>query len=124
MTWPGRHFQEQGDRLREARTIRGYADLRLALGEPDRATADLDRCIPIFRELLLRAEEARSLESLGLTLRMRGEEAAAQRAWRSAHAIFQELAMPEAVSVRPGSGRRCSAASCSKVMPATRCRTT
>jgi hypothetical protein len=46
------------------------------MGEPDEARACLDVCIPIFQELRLRAEEQR------------------------AHAIFEELGLPEDPPVR------------------------
>jgi hypothetical protein len=81
-------------------THRRLAELHLLMGEPGKAAAYLDKCIPMFRELHLRAEEARSLENLGSALAMRGGQVAAQRAWQGAYAIFQELGMPEASSVR------------------------
>jgi DNA-binding SARP family transcriptional activator len=93
-------FQELADQRRQAITYRRLAELYLAMGEPGKAMACLDICIPIFRELHLRAEEARSLENLGSALAMRGDQIAAQRAWQRAYAIFEELGLPEATSVR------------------------
>jgi tetratricopeptide (TPR) repeat protein len=81
-------------------THRLLAELHLAMGEPSKAIAYLDRCIPMFRELHLPTEEARSLENLGSALAMRGDQDAAQRAWRDAYAFFEELGLQEAGAVR------------------------
>jgi tetratricopeptide (TPR) repeat protein len=89
-------FQELADQRRQAITYRRLAELHLAMGEPDKARACLDVCIPIFQELHLRADEARSLENLGSALAMRGDQPAAQRARQRAHAIFEELGLPQA----------------------------
>jgi DNA-binding SARP family transcriptional activator/tetratricopeptide (TPR) repeat protein len=93
-------FQDLANQRWVAMTHRRLAELHLLIGEPGKAAAYLDKCIPMFRELHLRAEEARSLENLGSALAMRGGQVAAQRAWQGAYAIFQELGMPEASSVR------------------------
>ena len=83
-----------------AMTHRRLAELQLLMGEPGRAMAYLDKCIRMFREFHLRAEEGRSLENLGSAFAMRGDHVAAQRAWQGAYAIFEELGRPEASLVR------------------------
>ena len=79
--------------------MHSLGEVRCRQGRLEEATGYLEWSLAEFRERGLRHWEARALNSFGMLLAAKGEQAAAGTAWQSALVIFRELDMPEAADV-------------------------
>jgi DNA-binding SARP family transcriptional activator/Flp pilus assembly protein TadD len=79
--------------------LAGIGDVCLKAGRFEEATGHLRRSIDLLERVGDRHRGADALWRLGLSLDALGDREQARSCWRRAHAIFQEIDAPEAVTV-------------------------
>lgn len=93
-------FRAFGDRRVEGSVLDGLARTFLAMGEHERALAHGRQALERRRECGDRLGETETLDCLGRIHRSTGHLAEAERAWRAALAIADELGAPIAADLR------------------------
>jgi tetratricopeptide (TPR) repeat protein len=88
--------ERAGDRAAQRFTYWSFGDLRRDAGRGEEAVADYRRALAISRELDDRRGVAKLLARIGDVLHADGRVAAARDCWLEAHAIYTDLADPEA----------------------------
>ncbi len=89
-----------GDPGLEADILNSSGETFNAAGQPDDAQACHDSALALARTHGIRHEEARALDGLAQILHNTGHPADARARWHEALAIYTELSVPEAATVR------------------------
>jgi len=89
-----------GHRHLEAATLNSLGEVRRAAGQPDAALSNHRAALVLAHETNDRDEQARALDGIAHALRATGAVDEARQHWQEALAIYTDLDLPEAGSIR------------------------